>query len=189
MPRAVVACHRSAAVDWLYFLSCWTCKVEIIIFTIVVNNRSHDQNTYQILRRETENSQAHFAVPSRSQSVLRAFFRRRRCLFAKRPVRNEVINDRNPFVMNFYRIAQERFLDLQAKISSTLHSRHVYEQAVHMYHFPDFYGELDKAWAFWVVCHMSIHIKFCAIHLSNTPHSISGSPLFYFHFLLLAYHL
>ena len=74
--------------------------------------------------------------------------------FAKRPVRNEVINDRNPFVMNFYRIAQERFLDLQAKISSTLHSRHVYEQAVHMYHFPDFYGELDKAWAFWVVCHM-----------------------------------
>ena len=109
--------------------------------------------------------------------------------FAKRPVRNEVINDRNPFVMNFYRIAQERFLDLQAKISSTLHSRHVYEQAVHMYNFPDFYGELEKAWAFWVVCHMSIHIKFCAIHLSNTPHSISGSPLFYFHFLLLAYHL
>ena len=98
--------------------------------------------------------------------------------FAKRPVRNEVINDRNPFVMNFYRIAQERFLDLQAKISSTLHSRHVYEQAVHMYNFPDFYGELEKAWAdVLIFAPLSAHIRvWNATYCLSSPVSPKTAP-------------
>ena len=76
--------------------------------------------------------------------------------FAKRPSRIEVMNDKDGFVMNFYRQVQSNFVALQGLLSETLHSRLAYTHAQHIRSAPAYFSALDQAWSFWVLCNMSL---------------------------------
>lgn len=71
--------------------------------------------------------------------------------FAKMPVSVEIINDINGNVVNFYRIMQNNFTELQKEIRCTLHSRTLYNQAKDIYRNPSMYSEIKRAWAFWTL--------------------------------------
>ena len=49
-------------------------------------------------------------------------------LFAKVPVKSEVINDLNMDLTNFYWIAQTNYSELKFEINKTLHSRDIHNQ-------------------------------------------------------------
>jgi DNA adenine methylase len=59
-------------------------------------------------------------------------------LFGKDPSEIEVINDTNKELMNFYRVAKEKFIDLQAMVRITLHSRKAHQDANVIYANPHF---------------------------------------------------
>lgn len=72
--------------------------------------------------------------------------------FHKPPSKCEVINDTNVELMNFYSVVQNKFRPLQKLIRDTLHSRNAYRQAEVIYHHPDMFDEVKRAWAVWVIC-------------------------------------
>lgn len=75
--------------------------------------------------------------------------------WAKQPSVIEVINDKNSEVSNFYRVVKTNFVELEALIATTLHSREAYKKAIAIYKSPENNSDLDRAWAFWVGCNMS----------------------------------
>lgn len=74
--------------------------------------------------------------------------------FAKEPVECEVINDMNRELINFYRIAQTRYPELKAQLDGTLHSRDEHAHARHINAYPEFFTEIERAWAVWVCSKM-----------------------------------
>lgn len=75
--------------------------------------------------------------------------------FAKEPSNVEVLNDTNTELINFYRVVQNRFVDLEQMIRATLHSRRLYEDATTIYSNPHLFDEIKRAWAVWVLCTQS----------------------------------
>lgn len=71
-------------------------------------------------------------------------------LFAKKPVRCEVINDTNTELVNFYRVAQMKYPALKELIDATLHSREIHAHARHINAHPTFFTPVERAWAVWV---------------------------------------
>jgi DNA adenine methylase len=71
--------------------------------------------------------------------------------FAKDPSDVEVLNDTNKELINFYHVAQNRFVDLEAMVRTTLHSRRLYEDACAVYSHPHLFDEVKRAWAVWVL--------------------------------------
>jgi DNA adenine methylase len=74
--------------------------------------------------------------------------------WAKKPSAHEVINDLDGRVVNFYRVLQTRFDELQTMIRGTLHSEAEHRWAKSVLADVDA-DEVDRAWAFWVRCNMS----------------------------------
>lgn len=72
--------------------------------------------------------------------------------FHKPPSKSEVLNDTNGELMNFYKVTREQFGPLQKMIKRTLHCRNTYRQAEVVYHNPDLFDEVRRAWAVWVIC-------------------------------------
>ena len=71
-------------------------------------------------------------------------------LFAIPPCDCEVINDVNAELINFYKIAKERYPELKTLIDSTLHSREIHAHAKHINAHPEFFNPVERAWAVWV---------------------------------------
>jgi DNA adenine methylase len=71
--------------------------------------------------------------------------------FAKEPSKVEVLNDTNKELINFYRVVQNHFLDLEKMVRSTLHSRRMHEDASAIYNHPHLFDEVKRAWAVWVL--------------------------------------
>ena len=71
--------------------------------------------------------------------------------FAKDPSQIEVINDTNKTLITFYRVAKTQFKKLKKRIDGTLHSRTSYDTARAIYKNTELFGELDIAWAVWVL--------------------------------------
>ena len=80
--------------------------------------------------------------------------------FAKRPSRIEVINDKDGFVVNFYRQAQSNFAALQRMLSEAVHSRLAYKHAQHIRSAPAYFSAAEQAWAFWILCNMSFNATY-----------------------------
>lgn len=74
--------------------------------------------------------------------------------FAKEPVENEVINDANNLVINFYKVFRNDYDNLKQKIEETLFSRSAYSTALVVCRMPHLFSELLQAWAFYVACNM-----------------------------------
>lgn len=75
--------------------------------------------------------------------------------FGKQPSSVEVINDTNKELMNFYRVCKEKFLDLQALVRITLHSRNAHQDANIIYANPHLFTDVQRAWAVWVLSSQS----------------------------------
>ena len=71
--------------------------------------------------------------------------------FMKPPSEVEVINDTNKELMNFYRVASKRFDELAQLIELTLHSRDAHHSATLIYHNPELFDEVKRAWAVWTL--------------------------------------
>jgi len=75
--------------------------------------------------------------------------------FAKSKSEVEVINDTNKELINFYRTVQMDFVSLEMEIRISLHSRDMHRQASVVYNNPDMFNPIKRAWAVWVLAHMS----------------------------------
>ncbi len=71
--------------------------------------------------------------------------------FGKQPSEIEVLNDTNCELINFYKVVQNDFVDLQKEIRITLHSRNFHRKAQVIYNNPDMFTEIKRAWAVWVL--------------------------------------
>lgn len=71
--------------------------------------------------------------------------------FSKEPSESEVLNDTNKELINFYNVVQNRFVDLDAMIRVTLHSRRLHADASAIYNNPHLFNEVKRAWALWVL--------------------------------------
>lgn len=79
--------------------------------------------------------------------------------FNKPASKVEVLNDTNGELVNFYRVTRDRFKPLQKLIRETLHSRDSFRQAQVIYHNPDLFDQVKRAWAVWVLCSQSFAAK------------------------------
>lgn len=79
--------------------------------------------------------------------------------FAKQASGVEVLNDTNSELINFYRVCQNRFHDLQSLVKSTLHSRRQHEDARLIYSAPHLHDEVRRAWAVWALCVQSFSAR------------------------------
>nr|DAP16184.1 MAG TPA: DNA adenine methylase [Caudoviricetes sp.] len=75
--------------------------------------------------------------------------------FAKQPAPSEVINDLNSHLVCFYTMLQAEFPTLKSRIDATLHSRDAHAHAAHVLAYPQFFTQMDRAWAVWVLSKMS----------------------------------
>ena len=69
--------------------------------------------------------------------------------FAKRPSKEEVLNDLNPEIINFYEVLKRDFSALQSEINISLHSRKLHRNACVVYANPDMFSRVKRAWAVW----------------------------------------
>ncbi|TDX00518.1 DNA adenine methylase [Dinghuibacter silviterrae] len=79
--------------------------------------------------------------------------------FHKPPSKSEVLNDVNGELMNFYKVCRDKFRPLQKLVQQTLHSRNAFRQAEVVYHNPDLFDDVRRAWAVWTICAMSFSSK------------------------------
>lgn len=78
--------------------------------------------------------------------------------FKKKPSKNEVINDLDGRVTNFYRVAQTKFFELQALIQGTSHSEIEYRRSMEILK-AEMQNDVEFAWAFWVQCQFTFGHK------------------------------
>ncbi len=83
-----------------------------------------------------------------------SFFGGGSVFFAKEPVQQEVINDINNLVINFYKVMRSDYTALKQKIEETLFSRSAYTTALVVCRMPHLFNELTQAWGFYVACNM-----------------------------------
>jgi DNA adenine methylase len=79
--------------------------------------------------------------------------------FTKEPSKVEVINDKNNFVINFYKVVKHKFDKLKYLLEETLYSRSQYNEAEDIYNNPENYDDVQKAWAFWILSQMGYGTK------------------------------
>jgi DNA adenine methylase len=75
--------------------------------------------------------------------------------FVKKPSKVEVINDNDNFVVNFYQVMKHKFDKLKYLLEETLFSRSQYNEAKEIHNNPENYDDVQKAWAFWILCNES----------------------------------
>ena len=79
--------------------------------------------------------------------------------FGKQASNIEVLNDTNGELINFYKVVQTNFAELENEIKNTLHSRDLHHQAGVIYNNPDLFNEIKRAWAVWVLSTQSFGSK------------------------------
>ncbi|MFK5855365.1 MAG: DNA adenine methylase [Bacteroidota bacterium] len=88
------------------------------------------------------------------ETYTESFFGGGAVFWGKQPAKNEVINDLNAHVINFYKQLKTSYPKLKKLIDATIHTRDGYKEALIIYHAPYLFGELQRAWAFWVTTNM-----------------------------------
>jgi DNA adenine methylase len=70
-------------------------------------------------------------------------------LYAKLPSTEEVVNDLNPEMINFWNVLKYDFDALYGEVVVSLHSRKLHKQAGVVYFNPDMFNHIKRAWAAW----------------------------------------
>lgn len=86
-----------------------------------------------------------------------SFFGGGAVFFAKDKAENEIINDTNNMVINFYETVKCDFDNLKSKIEATLFSRTIYTVALSIYRIPHLFSKLQQAWAFYIATNMGFN--------------------------------
>ncbi len=89
--------------------------------------------------------------------------------FAKPKSETEVINDLNGEVVNFYKVLQTNYSELEKEVKSTLHSRELFNKAREIYKNPSKHSELKRAWAFWTLTNQGFAGMVTSWGFGNTP--------------------
>lgn len=76
-------------------------------------------------------------------------------LFAKEPIKAEIINDLNAELTNFYWCLKMYYADLEKEICKTVHARDIHAHAAHINAYPQFFTPVQRAWAVWALSKMS----------------------------------
>lgn len=71
--------------------------------------------------------------------------------FSKLPSHIECVNDTNKELINFYRVLQNKYIDLDRMVKVTLHARTLHKDAKVVYDNPHLFDEIKRAWALWVL--------------------------------------
>jgi DNA adenine methylase len=96
--------------------------------------------------------------------------------FAKEPSKLEVINDTNGEIINFYQVVQESCPALLKEITLSLHSRRQHHHAQIIYHNPELFDRVKRAWAVWMLANASFGHKITggyAYGRTSNTHSLS----------------
>lgn len=76
--------------------------------------------------------------------------------WGKAPSENEVLNDMNGHITNFFMQLKSNFSELQKLIHGTLHSETLHSEAKQIiFKEPEKHSDLKRAWAWWVTTNMS----------------------------------
>lgn len=79
--------------------------------------------------------------------------------WAKPPSKVEVLNDTNGEVINFYYVLKAKLNALRKLLKVTLYSYADYKKALDIYRHPDEYTDVQRAWAFFILCNQSFASK------------------------------
>ncbi len=79
--------------------------------------------------------------------------------FAKEKAKIEVINDVNQNLVTFYKVAKSNYLELKTKIEESLHCRRDHHYAQIVYNYPEYFDNVTRAWAVWVLSKQSFAAK------------------------------
>lgn len=71
--------------------------------------------------------------------------------FDKEPAKVNVINDLNGELINFYKTIITDFDELRTEVSKTLHSRNQHQHAWYIYNNPDYFSNVQRAWAVFIL--------------------------------------
>lgn len=101
--------------------------------------------------------------------------------WAKRPVRNETINDRLDLVINFYRVLKLRYRPLKKLVEATLISRAIHKEALTVIRYPrdtpptrpGVAYRVRLAWAFWVCTNFAYSNKIGGGYKYSNDQSVS----------------
>lgn len=93
-------------------------------------------------------------IPKHTQ-YLEVFLGGGSLFWAKAPSKNEVLNDMNGHVTNFYMQLKTNFYELQKLIHGTLHSEILHKQTSDILDLEDAADPLQRAWALWVQTNLS----------------------------------
>ena len=74
--------------------------------------------------------------------------------FDKEPVKVNVINDLNGELINFYKTVVSDYEALKHEISRTLHCRSQHQHAWYIYNNPDYFTNVQRAWAVFLLSKM-----------------------------------
>lgn len=94
--------------------------------------------------------------------------------FAKQPSKIEIINDKNDMLINFYRVMQNNFDELEQQIKSSLHSRSLFNRAKQIYKNPEKFDDIQKAWSVWTLLTMDYFSWFGSGFLCSTTENIAN---------------
>lgn len=75
--------------------------------------------------------------------------------WAKKKVKNETINDKLGFVVNFYRVLKDNYEELNKLIQRTLFSRDDHDKSLLIMRNLGNYISIEQAWAFWMCSNFS----------------------------------
>ncbi|GIJ96546.1 DNA methyltransferase [Capnocytophaga stomatis] len=97
------------------------------------------------------------------QIYVEPFFGGGAVFWAKEPAKNEIINDFNANVVNFYQVLKSDFEALKTLVEKSVVSRETYKSALVMYHSPFLFSPVKRAWAFWyaTICGFSNQVQNC----------------------------
>lgn len=79
--------------------------------------------------------------------------------WAKQPVKNETINDKLDYVVNFYQQLKTNFPALKKLIDATCFSRTLHVKALYMLRHKSIVSKVNLAWAFWLCANFSYSNK------------------------------
>ena len=74
--------------------------------------------------------------------------------FDKQPVKVNVINDLNGELINFYKTVVSDYDALRKEIQKTLHCRNQHQHAWYIYNNPDYFDNVQRAWAVFMLSKM-----------------------------------
>ncbi|KAA6337281.1 Modification methylase DpnIIA [termite gut metagenome] len=102
------------------------------------------------------------------QIYTESFFGGGSIFFNKEPAKCEIINDLNGNLINFYQVLKTDFDELKKEVDKTLYSRDEFDYARFIYHYPNFFDNIKRAWALWYLTYTTYCSKMDDTFITET---------------------